>query len=111
MTNLKLVHDANGILDRRDRTIVHVRVGQHHVTQRRGLETMTIRLFLRHGETAVITIGQTSIPIVEVALRHTHVLIRLTTDVHTHMASRTFVLLEQLIALFLLGGNRILIAH
>ena len=111
LTDLELVHDADGIFDRRDRTVVHIRRGKHHVTQSRRLETMAILFVLRDGITSVVTVRQPRAAIIEIIILDTHVFERLSTQVHPRMASSAFILLKQFVACDLLGSQSRLVTH
>ena len=88
------MHDTDRILYRGYRSVVHVRISQHHVTKCRGFELMTIGFFLSHGIASVITVRQPCIPVIEIAVLDTHELVRLTTDIYTNVASSAFIVLE-----------------
>ena len=58
---------------------------------------MTISFVLRYRPTSVITIRQAGTAVIEVIILDTHIFVRLSAEVHTYVASGTFVVFKQLV--------------
>lgn len=103
-------HSAYSLLERGASAIVVVWPGECHISQTWYLEAVTVTLYARLLEATIVLLGEFEATICEVVLAQAHQLVALAAEVFAYVASCTVVLLEELVALQLLGCDSLLVA-